>query len=397
MTNQLSEQDRSLHFIVRHENYKQTPGYGLYLNDVLQDINAHPPHNARELLLDTAYLMSKTVEWDGQTRIEHSTKASEPDKKSPQYHARTKALSSLIQSHHLPTGNEGKVPVRRLFGPAARIDFGLLRHENGSWLLTTKIIVGAIKDRQLDTPVGVRLYADTLKRNLPQLDKQQDVIHQFSYPLANGESLKLMSIVKGVEIAKCIADLGRIHKQPLTEVTKLIQRYNDVPVIFIHPNFNDSERDSLIDAIQEQWDILRLDDRIEPKNGMIPNDKKEALATIYWLAAQSTVVARGGSAHANLMLEHLGCRLQEQGYKYEIPYTKDGIDLWAEAATTPLDMFKERFVNDAYYDKNITDNDVKQWLVENTQAVDESIGPTEEMGPDFINPSSDRVVPLTPE
>jgi hypothetical protein len=91
--------------------------------------------------------------------------------------------------------------------------------------------------------------------------------------------------------------------------------------------------------------------------------KSDSIITFYWIVAQSTPVVRGGSALAKIVLEYLSAKAE-----IELPHLKQGTDLWAEAATQTLDSFKQKFKQEAYFDKAATSREILDWHAEKAGA-----------------------------
>jgi len=128
-------------------------------------------------------------------------------------------------------------------------------------------------------------------------------------------------------------------------VDKKIREEGPDVLAFLHPDCTAAYFDKLVTCLNPLWETLNADTPPPPLA-----EKVDAMATIYWLVAQSTPVVKGGTGFANVMLEHMAYRLQQQGYEIEIPYFKKGHDLWAEAATQPLESFKVRFKEGLFQD-----------------------------------------------
>jgi hypothetical protein len=109
-------------------------------------------------------------------------------------------------------------------------------------------------------------------------------------------------------------------------------------------------------------------------------EKQDAMTTIYWLLAQSTPVVRGGSAYARVILEHVAYCLRSQGHDCDIPYTKEGVDLWAEAVTTHLDVFKAKFKDDVFFDPDAKTEDVARYFERMLAAKYPSFQSTDSLG-----------------
>ncbi|NBO19432.1 MAG: hypothetical protein EBV03_09450 [Proteobacteria bacterium] len=214
-----STKDRSLHFVVRHDSYKQTMGYRHFLNAVLQDINQREHGNVAELMIDITDRM----------RLQH------PDpiyngrdyKKLFEYHTgniyepflqnQLEDLDRILATVHRAIEKDGKNPddfrVRRspdaetnkiiskltnkedeleklaveVFGPAGHRNYGRYTADN--------IIFTPIK--HVDEDRSIRAYWHTAKRNLG-LEKgiPKGFIKRFEYeiPGSGGKKLPLMRI-----------------------------------------------------------------------------------------------------------------------------------------------------------------------------------------------------------
>ncbi|PIR34529.1 MAG: hypothetical protein COV36_00565 [Alphaproteobacteria bacterium CG11_big_fil_rev_8_21_14_0_20_44_7] len=269
-----------------------------------------------------------------------------------------------------------------VFGPAATALFGLstLRNieisksgfEDG---YTTKAGSGlstVILQKWVVIGCGDRAYFDTLARryNISAQDLPDDFRLSFQYPVPDTDrNLQLMRISSLENLVDEYLEYYQIKEGKEAQLRK---RFLDRPyrLIYLHPNCNQQFYDDLISSLNPLFAIL---DQPAEEIGAdkTPSDEKlDALSTIYWLVAQSTPVIRGGSALANIILHHMAHRLREQGYEYDIPFTKTGVDLWAEATILPIEDteqiegFKTCFKDGPFFSPETQAEDVELYLTD---------------------------------
>ncbi|MDX1975119.1 MAG: hypothetical protein SFT92_05530 [Rickettsiales bacterium] len=392
--------DKSLHFIVRHDGYEQTLGYGHFLNHVLQELNVKKPKTARALIEDTAMLMLNPL------GSKYVTDKADEQEKNPQIWLdclpEEVRKENGLSTQSFATGAKGAANAQFYFGPAAGPAFGLLQHRSIDWQskhrrayaqnISTDILL-----RENREDACYRGYYEAFQRNCNPSNvdigapMKETFQLSFSYDYKSGflgkkKTLPLMKIGSPMNLIvdfkdNCKGDIGIAM-----DYLWLPFAARNARLIFLHPKGDKANFDALCEALTPLLKTIDAKPKSRVQAGDSPPEEKlDAVATIYWLVAQSTPVVRGGSGMANVILEHVAERLRQQGYDYELPYTKEGTDLWAEAATLPLEDqkhyqgvesfsgFKTRFKEGAFFDKSVTDEQVKQYVehaIERQTAVD---------------------------
>lgn len=352
---------RRLHFIVRHDEYKQTIGYPYLLDHVLHNLNNNLPGDARELLTRTA------------SRLAHKPKNTDISKRKDDLAQLPYLLPAYMQ-------NDAKSDRLGYFGPAAENFFGRLQYD-----LREELEEEAGSP---DVPVGIALhtkiffasrgkpyrgYLDTFKHYYPNEDPSTCML-AFDYPIPGletgaGQTLPLMRIGQ----ARHLSDEMKSHYTGEAEaiehrVTLYTHRFRD-DLIFLHPECDRIFFNKLVKCLDPLLKTIDASPEhpVEP-GASPPQEKIDAAATMYWLLAQSTPVVRGGSAYANVILEHVTHRLRGQGYDYTLPYTQEGVDLWAHAALLPLEDtpqmkgFRSRFREGQFHDRSVQDHEVEEYV-----------------------------------
>jgi hypothetical protein len=326
------EFDRRLHFIVRDDNYAHCIGYGYFLDTALKALNEiDPPPNAEKLIERTADLFNTTSpdpmrqalrlkNYEAMARCLPNPDDQNVEGQADEIRELRKYLLPITTTppEERAIGGQVDQAIKRLcislFGTVCDMDFGLLRHELPFGLLSTTIVRPPHDTLPIiRTPRG---YFSTLIQHYGPIDINNvpDFTLQFRYHVPNSsETLSLMRI-QGYHDSTD----GKAH------------------IKFLHPDFDEKIYKTLTQRIDK---LLTVIDAPKPETESDPsNERLEALAEIYWLVAQSTPIVRGGSSMANVILEHLAHRIQAKGYeKFQIPYTKEGVDLWAQAACLPLE------------------------------------------------------------
>ena len=325
------------------------------MNYVLDELNAHPPENPRDLLARTAELMANETE-------------SPWDPKNESYGFTVKNEAVFLQS--LPgdlrnSVSSGKVEFHQCFGPAWAMGFGNLcfptpkRNKRHASIVSTAILF-----KNAGKYTQYRGYWDVLKKNydLDERASPSEFERAFDYSIpGTGERLPLMQIATPKRLEKDylarFSDLSLFHNE-LQDIQSL-PFYGNIELLFLHPPYNQEYHEKFLACLQPLWDTLVTPPHDAPGPAQPPPAEKiNALIDTYWLLAQATPPARGGSAFARVILEHLSHRLREQGYEIEIPLTKNSTDLWAEAATLPLNDreaglqtgFRTRFKHGVFFD-----------------------------------------------
>ena len=206
----------------------------------------------------------------------------------------------------------------------------------------------------------------------------KDFLLQFGYPIpGTSEKLPLMKIAapKNLETTfrnMCGGDMQIVERYM---VEPFLRKYADKKsLVFLHPCADKEYFDKLTQCIDPLLKTLDSKPKNKVEAGTLPPaEKLDAMIDIYWLVAQSTPVVRGGSAYANVILEHMAERLRAHGYDYEVPYTKEKVDLWFQAASLPLDDrenlkgFKTRFKEGLFFDTHAKDEDIERYLLNRLQ------------------------------
>jgi hypothetical protein len=336
--------NRGLHFIVRDEDYEQYVGYGYFLDDVLKRLNNDPPQDVMKLMETTAlYLLNPPLK-RGKSRP--STDYSDYDiLKSdhplfregnpkdwsymlaclPSTFEVPKVLADVITAfrgafRHL-SESDRRSAARDIFGPASDGTFGRLNSvslsDNRRQALHTVILDQNLAQMK-ETYRYSRGYFKLLCKQYGLKKNSDPPLHfflGFSYPIPESN-----------------------HRLQLMEIgAPLLLGFRSISskLVFRHPLCNEAYMQDLVKCLTPLWKTL-FDDQ-SPKSGYLPKEKLEALATVYWLISQSTPIERGGSAFANVILEHLTARLKKQGYDCAMPYMAEGVDLWAQASMLPLE------------------------------------------------------------
>ena len=354
--------NKRLHFIVRDDRYLHVAGYGYFLDHVLKQLNREEPAWARELLERTALILQNPA-----------------DENQPQGNPKSqpKNIEVLLNSLPKPMRERlkltpaffdektvlGRSNLNIYFGSVASSDFGVLFPRRLVTVIDSK-----------DEAFG-RSYSRTLAEHYGAraLAKPEEVHLTFSYPIpGTNETLSLMKIgsPKNLEADYTARDANKQAKRDPESIF-----YNpNTRLVFLHPQCDRAFFNKLIACIDPLLAQVDAPSAPFPAPGTPPPaDKQAAVATIYWLLAQSTPITRGGSAYANVILEHLAHRLRQQGYDYEIPYLKEGVDLWAQAAVLPLEDtperqgFKTRFLEGKFFDRATKDADMEQYFCEALQ------------------------------
>jgi len=336
---------------------RQYIGYGYFLNHALQQLNKTMPDSPALLIGETSKLLLNPV--DKENLAENLP---EQERNADVF------LNCLPDSLRTRLGIRNSsyftVPdnLTRIFGPIADANYGVLWARCGDHRKKMqdghKSNITPIKDHKNG---GIRSYYSTLVDNYGLNEKSlpTNTVLSFDY-----ENLELMKILF----------MSPEHKYQ---------------IMFQHPDCDWPYLHKLIDCIEPL--LKQLDappaSPVRPHTSP-PQEKLDAMATIYWLFAQSTPPARGGSAFANVILEHMAYRLRRQGYDYEVPYTREGVDLWAQAATLPLEDkrykdghwvdwtlpfmkkknietikgFKARFKEGLFFDPQAKDEDIEFYL-----------------------------------
>lgn len=354
--------DRHLHFIVRHRGYEHRAGYGFLMDAVLKDVNKKMPATSEALIHD----MSQAMQFAG------------PET------ARRRAYASL------GIDDNAKLPVkmdwRAAISPAEREAFGRLQDEYYTkdradrYRRPPDMIHGAgatygtafatVIPKPTDADDMFRAYWETLAENYPEgLPDFKGFQRAFTYPIPGKDGAALTLIHIGdIEHILDVAEKSHFTGDPRViayeAVAQLLapRRFAaEKKLYFLHAPASPENRKDLCLCLDP---LLKVIDEPTEKSpsGPPPVEKQEALATYYWLMAQSTPPRRGGSAMANLTLEHLAHRLRAQGYDYDIPHKKEGVDLWAHAATLSVETFVARFMEGRYFDTKATDVEVGAFL-----------------------------------
>lgn len=352
--------DRHLHYIVRHPGYDQYAAYGYFLDSVTDTLNRQMNPDSESLLHNMSWLMSE--------------RRSE------------KAKNRAIACLGLDEASAASIDWHGGLGPALRGEFGYLqdylhdvdhaiKHVRGEYrIFAPAHTVGhgfvTVIPQPSKADDRLRAYWETLCVNQPEAETSYEKFHiHFEYPIPGkpGKMLTLMHIGDFDSMRE------QAHKTHYKGDPRVIDHEIDIKwasarlfgaekkLYYLHAPCSPEYRKELCECLDP---LLAVIDRKEKAaKGEPPIDKLEAVATYYWLMAQSTPPRLGGSAMANITLEHLSHRLREQGYDYMVPHKAMGVDLWAEATTTPLDQFVERFIQkDHYFDRNATDVEVGAYL-----------------------------------
>jgi hypothetical protein len=384
-------ESKRLHFSIRDYKYRETPGYGYFIDYVLATINEEFPKTGKDLIERIAFLMLNpkdgipSQDYSGQRKNEDVFKNCLPSSLRKRFEEK---LASAGESW------PEKVKVyRAFFGTAGLSGFGCLRPRateatwetgmNGAPMYTI-ILYDDMRSEQL---IESRGYLRTLARNNNGLHLDSNPPYdisipeyfplRFSYPIpGTNETLPLMKIGTPDslmdEIRATLSGPEDVINRWMDEVGKpAFNNPNQVKLIFLHPNCTQEYYDKLLLCMNP---LLKTLDT-EPDDAGKPSleEKIGAMATLYWLIAQSTPVVGGGTALSNILLEHMAYRLRShsQSHDLQIPYFKGGsdfIDLWAQAATSDLATFKSRFKDglltdrDTFFDSQVTDAQVEEYL-----------------------------------
>lgn len=383
---------KRLHFIVRHEGYNQFLGYGYFLDHALSRLNEKNPHSARKLLEQAARLL-----WNPDESKLTEFVVSQPKDSQVFGECLPEEIKRRfrIDEHFFDVSTwQGKKNVEMFFGPAGDSYYGLFCPEFLEYmekLHTGGGIVDPVTRRQitfpasgaaLTTPISAetarsyRGYFDVLGAHYGVQENATDFRLEFDYPIPAEEGRKSIEKLPLMKIAfarNLENEVRARYKGDPQSIDYAIQRFlhSGYRLIFLHPNCNRAYFDKLVRCIEPL--LAQIDapsaQPVAPKLPL-PEEKLDAMATIYWLLAQSTPIWRGGAAYANVILEHIAHRLRLQGYDYQIPYAKEGVDLWAQAAMLPLEDkerlkgFKTRFREGIFFDTQARDEDIEHYLHE---------------------------------
>lgn len=356
-------QSRKWHFLVRSLHYDYAEGYGLFLDAVLEELNKKKPQSAIEVMQSTADLMQDT---------------------------KTPSIKNKILTDF------GLVDYQLAFGPVADKSYGewaldaqnqsianynefISAYERGEITNLPRNLVGGFAIRTsilFADDTKARGYYDTLKRNTSLGIEESNFRMEFAYTIPEtDEKIILMKIgtphallndYLQMFLAKDSTKKGYLTRELLQGITydemgdEIAPSLDQKPkLLFLHPQINENSFNTLMKCFDPLFQkTIDATEELGARN--------DALTTIYWLLAQSTPVSRGGSAYARVIMEHLAYRIRENHPNFTIPYTAVGVDLWAEAATSSLGSFKERFLSGVFFDRSVTDNNVEKFLTDLT-------------------------------
>ena len=302
--------DKSLHFIVRHPQYQQTPEYGVMLNQMLHAILG--AQAGRQEDVKGQYLIS-----DIQSAMQ--------------------TIGEARRAYYFDMQTNEKMEV---LGSIAHSGFG-----DPDFFPISTFIAGGYFPKK---PEFIRAYQDIFTELYgSQANLEKDFQKVFDYPDPNNplSRFKLMTVTSPKTMIRNLLSSSDLDDEKLG--TAIERNHGMVgpqeAVLFFHPRITSKFREKLSSCI---LNVLNDDQ---------PSEEK--IAEVYWLLSQSTPVKAGGSAMANLALYALS-----NAYETTTPYTRDGVDLWAYAAMMPLEDFKDRYLAGEFHDPSITDENVKEYL-----------------------------------
>lgn len=356
---------RHLHFHVCHPAYMQTVGYGFFLQHVLERLNDDLPQTVEDLTVRTARLM-----------------ANQKDENDPSAGKNLDVLAACLPAS-LRAGfekNPDREYLKYFFGPVVEPDFGLLQTDAAKIDIAQIMNERTTPDKKytptfgtlLSTPINTRSYEETLRQN-----QSANVIDtlingsvkteplRFVYPIpGTGKSLGFMRLTNCEGRAPLYGEYFSGGRDGMLHWLQAMDTHR-------HFSMNEEDRPSLYfthpPAGREDF-MKRFHECVRPAfeslTAPLPpeQDPMEKLAPLYWLYAQGTPVVRGGSAMANVVLEHMAFRARQQGAQCDIPYCREGVDLWPHAATQRESAFSQRFVSGEYFDRSRTDEDVQKYV-----------------------------------
>lgn len=395
------QNDRSLHFVVRHDGYKQTMGYRHFLNGILQEMNKQEYPNISELLIDTSERMRLAHSdplYNGRD-YEKLFECHTGNLYEPFVRGQIEAFNRILGIAHLAVSVLGKIPEEFLTGKSDDADtnkiLDRLAEKEEELEKSAKIVFGPAAHHDYGlcfagltnyTPIklteetrSVRAYWHAVQKNLGLGDTVPDdfkKVFEYEIPESGGKKMQLMRIASVETLGEEMAGDKKFKETNLYKTMVADGKAQDLG--YLHPTLTHEFLGDMVNALQISYaDLIKKPQQAPAKGEAPPEHKLDDLATLYWLLAQSTPVSRGGSGMANLALEHLSFVLQKQGYEFEIPFTKDNVDLWAEATTLPLEdegclkgfrtRFKESLRNpekSEFFDHSKTPEQVEDYLMD---------------------------------
>lgn len=226
-------------------------------------------------------------------------------------------VSSLRYTNIKKKLNTKGVPV--LFGPIERWQYGCIQvPREHFWTCDT--------ERDYDKTLA-RIYPGEY---LGSGSKNPFKLRCFSYP------------VPGTERKLELMQLGR-YSDLMGEPDAIDD------VAFRHPPLTHESYEDFMLCMEDLFSKAR--------DHKLPLEEREhAVIASFWIMAQATPVLRGGTAHAKLVLEYLAA---EAGMK--VPHTREGYDIWAEAACSDLPDFERRFREGAFFEPEVTSTRIMAW------------------------------------
>lgn len=308
------------HFIVHHAHYKQYPGYGVFCAEICNRLLKEGP------IKNVGDLMQKIA--GGMRDKEHKREIANHFLK----------LDFLQRKQACE-----KWDFSFTFGTAGDDEYGKFLYEPEYEAHGHRIVTPVNYSPQYDK----RGYLATLSRLYPD-QNPEDMTLRFSYRAPDGSLLPLMKIGKYDTL-----EVNEADESEKAWLGKMRDAYAGVKfppgLMFMHPRITPAMYTKLVECLQPLYDTA-VDLSRQPES------REDALMELYWLLAQSTPVALGGSAFAKMVAVYTA-----KHAAIEIPYMKAGHDLWAEAALRPLNDFKRAWRENDFFDRTLTKESILEW------------------------------------